>query len=339
MNISCEKFVLQNAINISSKAAALKSPIPALEGLLLETKNDNTLRITGYDLKKGIYNEIDVTVDEPGSIVLNSRLFGEMIRRMPDGIVQIKEDPTNGMVTISCGKSEYSFMSIDSKDYPELPSIENTDKIIIPQKQLKTMINETIFAVAEDDNRPIYTGILFEIENGMLTLVSVDGYRLALRQESIECSENASFTVPGNTLSDVERICGEEGNAIISIGEKHISFEIGNTVVISRRLEGEFLNYKKAIPENFVSSVVVDKEEFLKSVDRVALIINQKAKNPVRLVFKDGFINIKCTTPIGKAEDFCSFSGNCDEIEIGFNDRYLIDALKAAPSRKNKNSF
>ena len=339
MKFSCEKYILQNAITVTSRATASKSPIPSLEGLLIEASNE--IKITGYDLKKGIYTFIDADIEEQGKLVLNSRLFSEMIRRFPDGIVSVSSD-ASGMTTIKCGKSEYSLMGIDPNDYPELPSIENEIKISIPQNQLKSMINETIFAVADNDNRPIYTGTLFEIENNILSLVSVDGYRLALRQEKIDGfkeNEKISFIVPGIALNDIEKICGEDEDAVISIGEKHISFEIDKTVVVSRRLDGEFLNYKKAIPEKFKYEVVITKDDFMKSVDRVALIINEKTKNPIRLNFNDGKVDIKCTTPLGKAEDVCMFDGNCENLEIGFNDKYLMDALKAAPSKKIKVSL
>ena len=186
MKFTCDKNDFQNAVAITAKASASKSTIPALEGLLIETQNDR-LKITGYDLKKGIFTFIDSTVQEQGSIVLNARLLGEMIRRMPDGTVEVSADE-KGKVDIFCGKSEYSFMSLDARDYPELPTIDDCDKLVFPQNLLKTMITQTIFAVADNDSRPIYTGTLFDIDGDQINLVSVDGYRLALRQEKLESS-------------------------------------------------------------------------------------------------------------------------------------------------------
>jgi DNA polymerase-3 subunit beta len=199
------------------------------------------------------------------------------------------------------------------------------------------MINQTIFAVATTDARPIYTGTLFEISSDVLTLVSVDGYRLAKRSEKIEKGhmEDCSFVVPGSALGDIERICSDEdGEVSIAVGTKHILFTIGDTVVVSRRLEGEFLNYKKSIPDAFRFTVKVDKGEFMSSIDRVALIISEKNSSPVRLTFSDEGIECLCTTPLGKAEDLCSCEGSGEGLEIGFNDRYLMDALKAAAAEK-----
>ena len=330
MKFSCEKYLLQSACGIASRAAASKSPIPALEGLLLQARD--RLTVTGYDLKKGIYTQLEAEVKEQGSVVVGARLFGEMIRRLPDGIVTISTDINNN-VNVKCGKSEFNFMGISPEDYPEMPVVDGVNNIALPQKILGSMINQTIFAVADNDMRPIYTGALFDIEGEELTLVAVDGYRLAKRSEKLESAkmENCSFVVPGSALADIERICGDSEELVkISVGAKHISFSIGETVVVSRRLEGEFLNYKKSIPESFKYTVKVDRGEFMSAIDRVALIVSERNTSPVRMSFNDGNIDCLCITPIGRAEDVCTCEGSGEGLQIGFNDRYLKDALKAA---------
>ena len=330
MKFSCEKYLLQSACGIASRAAASKSPIPALEGLLLQASD--RLTVTGYDLKKGIYTQLEAEVKEQGSVVVGARLFGEMIRRLPDGIVTISTDINNN-VNVKCGKSEFNFMGISPEDYPEMPVVDGVNNIALPQKILGSMINQTIFAVADNDMRPIYTGTLFDIEGEELTLVSVDGYRLAKRSEKLESAkmENCSFVVPGSALADIERICGDGEELVkISVGAKHISFSIGETVVVSRRLEGEFLNYKKSIPDSFKYTVKVDRGEFMSAIDRVALIVSERNTSPVRMSFNDGNIDCLCVTPIGRAEDVCTCEGSGEGLQIGFNDRYLKDALKAA---------
>lgn len=332
MKFVCEKHILQSAVSVCSRAAAAKSPIPALEGVLLEA--GERLRVTGYDLKKGIYTTVDAEVSEPGSIVLDAKLFGEMVRRMPDGMVTISSDSDN-KTTVKCGKTEFSFMGIDSGEYPELPSVDGRKSYTINQSALKNMINQSIFAVSDNDSRPVYTGSMFEIENGTLAMVSVDGYRLAIRRESIEGEkEHNEFIVPGAALSDIERISANdsEENTEIYVGANHVSFIIGSTVVVSRRLEGDFLNYRKAMPDTFQMHIKVNRGELLRAVDRVALIIDEKTKNPVRMTFNENFIDCLCNTPIGKAEDVCFSEGDGGGMEIGFNGRYLMDALKAAPA-------
>ena len=332
MKISCEKHVLQAAVAVSSRAAASKSPIPALEGILLEAGND--LRVTGYNLKKGIYTNIEAEVSEPGSLVLDARLFGEMVRRMPDGMVSIESDDQN-MTTVKCGKTEFSFMGMDSGEYPELPSVDGLRSYSIKQNVLKSIINQSIFAVSDNDSRPVYTGSMFEVENGLLTVVSVDGYRLAIRREAIEGpEEHNEFIVPASALQDIERISSNEceDNIDIFVGGNHVSFTVGDTVIVTRRLEGDFLSYRKAMPDTFQRFIKVNRLELLRVIDRVALIIDEKTKNPVRMSFNENFIDCMCTTPIGKADDVCFCEGDGEGLEIGFNGKYLMDALKAAPA-------
>ena len=330
MKFSCEKYLLQAACNVVSRAAASKSPIPALEGLQIVA--DDRLTIKGYDLKKAIVTAVEADISQRGSIVLGARLFGEMMRRMPDGIVTISTDEKDN-VSVKCGKSAFNIMGMSSEDYPELPRFDALNSITLPQNLLKDMINKTIFAVSTDEVRPIYTGTLFEVSEKELNLVSVDGYRLAKRSEKLDSAhmQNCSFVVPGAALSDIERICEDSDDLVsISVGQKHISFSIGETVVISRRLEGEFLNYKKTIPESFRHVLKVERGELMAVIDRVSLIISEKNSSPVHLILNDGSIECSCVTPIGKAEDVCLCEGSGEGLEIGFNDRYLMDALKAA---------
>lgn len=198
MKFSCEKHILLSAVTVCARAAAVKSPIPTLEGVLLEA--GERLRVTGYDLKRGIYTTVEADVSEPGSIVLDAKLFSEMVRRMPDGIVTVSSDPDNSTI-VSCGKSEFAFKGMDSGEYPELPSVDGLKSYKMKQGVLKGMINQTMFAISDNDSRPVYTGSLFEVEAGVLTMVSVDGYRLAIRREAIEGpEEHNEFIVPALRL-------------------------------------------------------------------------------------------------------------------------------------------
>lgn len=331
MIVSCEKQVLQSACTVAMRATASKSPIKALEGLLLEAK-DSSLKITGYNLREGIYTKTEADVKENGSVVLEARFISEMLRRFPDGILTITSDE-NDNVTVKCGRSKIEFMGFSAEDYPEIPAVDELRSIVLPQKLLRSMINQSIFAVSDSDIRPIYTGSLFEIEGDLLTVVSVDGYRLAKRTEKLEGAQmdNCEFVVPGAALNDIERICtDEEGDVTISVGEKHIAFIIGETVVISRRLEGTFLNYRKSIPDAFKYEVKVERSEFMSSIERVALVITEKNNSPIRMRFEDGNVDCRCLTSMGSAEDICVCEGNGENTEIGFNEKYMMDALKAA---------
>ena len=337
MKFICEKSVLQDAVNTAARASAAKSPITSLEGLLIEA--ESSVKITGYDLKKAIYTKFDADITEQGKCVVNTKLLSEMIRRLPDGNVMFTVDETNNAVTIKCGKSEYNFIGLDIREYPEIPKFDELKSVSMAQGFLKEMIARTLFAVSKDEIRPIYTGSLFEIENNQITIVSVDGYRLAVRSAELENAklENCSFVVPGFALTDIEKICKDDNEPVdISVGEKHISFSIGNTVLITRRLEGDFINYKKSIPESFRYEIKFDRSEFIEAIDRVSLMVTEGNGSPVRLTFNDNVIECMSITPIGKAEDICTCNGFGEGLLIGFNNRYLLDALKAAENDELK---
>jgi len=236
---------------------------------------------------------------------------------------------------ISSEMSDFEILGSPTSDYPELPTIDEQDTIEINESIMKKMISQTNFAVSDNESRPIHTGALFETENGELTVVAVDGYRLALRREPLENTEvpELSFVVPGAALSEVERIISDsDGKVNIKLGSKHIIFTIEETLLISRRLEGDFLNYKNSLPQQAKYRLKVEKDELIAAVERVSLIISDKLKSPVRCVFTDGAVKLHSASALGKANDECVIKGDGENLEIGFNDRYLLEALKAAPA-------
>jgi len=333
MKFSCEKLILQNAILISTRAAMVKSPIPLLEGLLIEAKDDN-ITIKGYDLKTGIITSVPAEIEKPGGIVINARLFCDIIRKMPGQYITLSVNAGN-IATITSEVSEFEIIGFPTSDYPELPIVEEQEKIEINQAILKKMISQTNFAVSDNESRPIHTGALFETGDGELTIVAVDGYRLALRREPMDNKDpgELSFVVPGAALSEVERILSEDESVIsVTLGAKHIVFKIEDTILISRRLEGEFLNYKNSVPGQSKYRIKVDKDDFISAVERVSLIISDKMKSPVKCIFDDGIIKLFSASALGKASDECAVSGDGEGLEIGFNDKYLLEALKAAPA-------
>lgn len=334
MKFSCEKALLQAAISTTSRAVSPKSSIPALEGILLEAGSD--LRLTGYNLETGIRTIVPADIREEGTLVLGARLFGEIIRKLPDDIVTFQAE--NYMVNIKCGMSEFNILGTDPEEFPELPTVEYQNSLILPQSKLKAMISQTLFAVSDNESRPIHTGSLFEVDGNGLTIVSVDGYRLALRHEAIDKKEGAetfSFVVPGAALSEVEKICSDvDEPASVTQGARHVMFKVGDTMLVSRRLEGEFLAFRQAIPRNNTIHVEGDTRALLSSIDRVSLIISDKLKSPLRCVFDSNLLKISTKTAIGDAYDECPLSGDGGGLEIGFNNKYLMDALKAAPADK-----
>lgn len=330
MKFTCEKALLLAALATASRAVSPKSSIPALEGLLLEADSD--LTITGYNLETGIRTRCAAAVQKAGSLVLPARLFGEIIRKLPDDVVSFSAEGLS--IQIHCGFSDFQLMGLDPEDFPELPEVDCQNTFSLEERALKTMISQTLFAVSDNESRPIHTGSLFEVSETQVTIISVDGFRLALRREAVLESEGEfSFVAPGAALSEVEKICRDtDESAEVTMGAKHVVFRIGETRLISRRLEGEFLNWRRAIPRENPISVTIHTRALLQSIERVSLIISDKLKSPLRCIFDENEIRLSTKTGIGHANDCCPCEGSGGELEIGFNNRYMLDALKAAPA-------
>ena len=327
----CEKALLQNAINLTGRAVSPKSSVPALEGLLLQAEENITL--SGYNMSTGIRSSFPADVREPGRVVCSARLFGDIVRRMPDEMVSVSVGD-NLTVRLTCGDADFEISGMDAADFPELPGVEEEASLTIRQDLFRAMIDETVFSVSTNESRPIHTGALFETENGRLTMVAVDGFRLALRREELVSANGAmSFVTPGAALNEVKNICSDtDAPVIVTLGKRHILFEIGDTELICRRLEGEFLNYRAAIPKENPIRVNVECRDLLNSLDRVSVVISEKLKAPVRCRFERDRVFLSARTGSGEARDVCPISGDGNNLEIGFNNRYLIDALRHAPA-------
>lgn len=336
MKFTCNKQTLYEAINNVSRAVAIKSTITALEGIKVKL-TPNSLQLTGYDLELGIKTEIPVNGDGTGEFIISSRLFSDIIRKMPADEVSVEIDEKLG-TRISGGLTEYNIISLSAEEYPEIPDFDKEESFSVPQNILKNMINQTIFAVAINENKPILTGELFDIEDGSFNLVAIDGYRLAIRNEKVSNEDNYNFVVPAKALREVSGLLKEDGeqNCIIFTSKKHIIFDISGYKVISRLLEGEFHNYKGSLPTNSSTEVIIKTKDFISSLERCALLINDRIKAPVKCLFENGEVKISCSTAIGKFNDAFEVDLSGPLVEIGFNCKYLLDALKATESDQVK---
>ena len=334
MKFTCEKALLLTAVNAASRTVTARSSIPALEGILVETSR-TTVSLTGYNLATGIRSMISVENAEEGAIVINARLLGDIVRKSPDDWITVAADDQLN-ITISCGMSQFTLMGLSSEDFPALPEAEGDTSLRMERNKLRSMLSMTGFAVSDNEAKPIHTGELFDFKDGILTVVAVDGFRLAVRREEVDASQKEfSFVVPGSALREVERLCGDTDELVtVSVGRRHICFDFGDSVLISRLLEGEFLNYKAAIPDVSRYTVTVSAQELRDSVERVSLIISEKLKNPIRCEFGDGSIRIWCSTSLGRANDEISCVGSGGGIEIGFNNKFLQDAVRAVPDER-----
>ena len=334
MRFTCEKSMLLSGLNIASRTVAQKSSLSVIEGILCRAGVD--LNLTGYNMETAITYTIDAEVSDPGVCILPAKLFGDIVRRLPEGPVTVVVDESY-KVSIRAGYASFTISAENAEDYPELPDVNVGRPIQVPQNALKELIGGTIFAVSENQGRPIHTGVKFEVEDTTVSAIAVDGFRLARRTYHFETpsGRTSSFVVPSASLKEVEKILTDTPeDAAFTIGNKHILFEIGNATLVCRLLDGEFLDWRRVVPTNCPIKLGAHVCDLAASIERVGLIVSEKYKSPVRCVFSDNVLQLKTNTTIGAAEDRCAIAGDGKELEIGFNVRYLADALRAIPSEE-----
>lgn len=332
MNIVCDKSLLSAAIDGVGKAVTLRSSIPALEGILLKAEGFQ-LTLTGYDLEMAITTTIEANVREAGEIVLSAKLLGDMVRRLPGGDVSIYTNDT-GSATVKGGVAEFDILAMSASDYPDLPNPGADRTLTIKAGMLRDMIEKTIYAVSQDDKKPAHTGELFAIEEDKLTVVALDGYRLAIVERPIQAEKHIRIIIPAKTLAEVNKLLGDEDQDVyISANRRFVVFEAGGYVILSRLIEGEFLNYSNVIPQGFKTRVVLESRDFIDTIERASLIITERLKNPLRIMF-DQKVTVRCQTNLGKVVDEFDAAMEGETVEIGFNNRYLLDALRNARCEK-----
>jgi len=362
MNIVCARDILSEAVTPALYAVSSKNTAQALDGFLISADKDNgILTICGYDLEKGIKVTLsgeNIQIIESGKIIINAVKFSSIIRNLPAGDVSISSDD-NFSVTISSSRSEFTIHGLDGDSFPLMPELKGERNFKISRKVLKNMITATHFAVAVNNSRPSLNGALFEIKNNSLNIVAVDGNRLALRRsfdgiiadsgsaesENPDGELDLNFIVPGKSLSELLKLIGDEDeNADIELTRKHVIISFDNIIYFSRLIESDFLDYRRSIKIDPKTTVVIDTKNFTESVERASLLTDDK-KTLVKLKFKKeevnienndnfGVLQITSATTLGKVNDECDIEIYDNDLEIGFNHRYLLDALKAVREEK-----
>ena len=332
MKLICEKDNILKALNSVTKAVATKTTMPILEGILIQT-NDNEVKFTTYDLEIGIEYVTNCEVKEQGATVVNAIMFSEIIRRLPDSEIKITLDEKN-LLVIECEGSLYKLATMNPDEFPELPQINIENSIEMEQNSLKDMIRKTIFAVSTEENRPIFTGCLFEIKNNKLNVVAVDGFRLAWKSKFLQNKINDfSAVIPGRTLNEINKIMIDSYDTIkIGVAKNQALFEMENCKIVTRLLDGEFLNYSSVIPENWETRIRVDKNTIQNCFERISLIssssIEKEKKYPVKVNVDIGKVTISCTNQTGDAKEEMYVTTEGKNLEAGFNPKYFLDALR-----------
>jgi DNA polymerase-3 subunit beta len=340
MKFICSRDLFMESISIVQKAVSTRSTLPILDGILVEAGEN--IKLTGYDLETGIECNLKADILEEGSIVINSRMLGDIIKRLPDDIVTI-ETGSGNTVLIESGNSHFSIKGINSEGYPKIPTVEDYEKIVIPQNSLKEMISQTIFAVSTDESRPVLNGCKIVCGEKSIEMVAIDGFRLALRKAYLENEvPDVSFIVPGKSLGEAGRIIDNSKNPVeIYKSTNHIMFDNGKVKMVSRLIAGEYMNYKSIIPQNSETTVSVSPRKLLQAIERASLIItSDDRKFPVRLMTSDDeTLVITSNTDIGSVKEEVNINHTGNAIDVDFNPRYFIDALKVIDEEEIVISF
>ena len=327
MNFICSKQNLQEGISIVTKAITGKTTMPILEGIYLNATNSG-LTLIGSDMDVSIETKVEAEVIQEGSIVIDAKIFSEIIRKLPNSEITI-EMTDNDLIQISCEKSVFNLVFMSSSEYPELPKINEELTVEVPQNLLKNMIKGTSFAIAQDEARPILQGILFEVKEKKLNLVALDGYRLAVRSELLNIDDNIEVVIPGKTLNEVSKILEDNEDIIkITFTANHILFNINNTKIISRLLDGKYVNYLSLLPQEYKLVVEVKKQQLQNGIERASLMAKDGNSNLIRLDIHEDNLIITSNSQLGKVREELAINLQGDELEIAFNSRYLLDVLK-----------
>lgn len=329
MKIKCQKSDLLNSVNIVLKAVPVKSTMPILECVVINV-NESTIKLIGNDMELGIETIVKGDIVSSGSIALNAKIFSEIIRKLPDNEVTIDTD-NNYMATITCEKSKFTISGKSTDEFPVLPKIEKKSALTISQFSLKEVIRQTVFSISDNESNKIMTGELFEIDDKEMRVVSLDGHRISIRKIELKQSfESTKVIVPGKTLIEVSKILSGEISDEVSIyfTEKHILFEFDDTLVLSRLIEGEYYKINQMLSADYETKVTINKKEFLSCIDRATLLIKETEKKPIIVGIKDGTMELKINSTIGSMDEEIDISKEGKDILIGFNPKFLIDALR-----------
>lgn len=329
MNIICDKSKLLEGINISLKAIPGKSTMAILECMVIEAK-DGIIKLISNDLEIGIETIIKGEIKEPGSVAVNAKVFFEIIRKLPYNEVTISVNE-NLTMNITCGKAKFNIPVKDTEEFPYLPKIVKDKSVLISQFTLKEVIHQTVFSISDNENTKVMTGELFEIKGSQLKVVSLDGHRISIRKVDLkEQYDDVSVIIPGKTLIEISKILngGLDDEICMYFTDKHVLFEFDNTIVLSRLIEGEYYKIDKMLSSDYETKITVNKKDLFDCIDRTTLMIRESEKKPVIIDIKDTSMSLAINSGIGSMSEDIDISKEGKDILIGFNPKFLMDALK-----------
>lgn len=329
MKIICNKSNLAKGVSIVSKAVPSKTTMPILECILIDASMD-VIKLTANDMELGIETKIEGEIVEHGIIALNAKIFSEIVRKLPDNDVVIETESDN-QAMITCEKAKFNIAAQSGEDFSYLPVVEKENSITISEFTLKEVIRQTIFSIADNDTNKMMTGELFEINDNILRVVSLDGHRISIRK--IELNDNygsEKVIVPGKTLQEISKIIGGEAEEAVEISftKNHIVFEFNQTMVVSRLIEGDYFRIDQMLSSDYETKVRVNKRELLDCIDRATLLIKEGDKKPIIINIGDDVMELKIKSQIGTMDEEVAITKEGKDLLIGFNPKFLIDSLR-----------
>lgn len=329
MKLQIDKNQLISAVNIVSRAVASKTTMPILQCILIDASTEH-IKLIANDNDLGIENTINGVIDEHGIIAINAEIFSNIVRKLPDGIVILQTEGEK--VTIICGKAKFTILGKDGSDFTYLPEINREYGIELSQFTLRDVIAKTIFSISTADSNKLMTGELFEIKDNRLRVVALDGHRISTRMVELKQSyDDRKVVIPGKTLSDVSKILSGdmEKNVHIYFTERHILFEFDETIVVSRLLEGEYFKIDQMLSVDYRTHIHINRMELLSCLERATLLVKEEDKKPIILMITDGVVQMKIRTALGSMDENISIEKDGDDLNIGFNPKFMIDAIRA----------
>ena len=329
MKLICSKANLLKGVNIVSKAVPTRTTMNILECILIDASTDE-IKFTANDMELGIETKIEGEIAEHGIIALDAKIFSEIVRKLPDNEVTIETD-NSFQTLITCEKAKFNIIGKSGEDFSYLPYVERMDSIIMSQFTLKEVIRQTIFSIADNDNNKLMTGELFEISENQLKVVSLDGHRISIRNINLkDYYKYKKVVVPGKTLNEISKILpgSADKEVVIYITDNHIIFEFDQTTVVSRLIEGEYFRIDQMLSSDYDTKVSVNKKEFLDCIDRATLLVREGDKKPIVIEITDGSMELKIDSAMGSMNEEIDIEKSGKDIVIGFNPKFLIDALK-----------
>ena len=329
MKIICNKSDLQNGVQIVSKAVPSNTTMSILECILIEASN-GIIKMTANDMELGIETVLKGSIVEEGMVALESKMLVDLVRKLPDGEITIQTDEKYE-ATIICGKLKFKINGRSGEDFSYLPVIERNEAVVISMFTLKEVIRQTIFSIGISESNKIMSGIHIMITGDQLKVTSLDGHRISIRNIKLKNNYNdKEVIVPGKTMTEISKIIGGDADKDVSIylSSSHIIFEFDDTVVVSRLIEGKYFSVDKMLSSDYETKISVNRKEISDSIDRSMLFSKEGNKKPIVLNITDGSLEIKVNSPLGSMDDEIEIEKQGRDIMIGFNPKFMIDAMK-----------